>query len=464
MSVILKKNPKVKFTDDELLYKDTWSATDIGLAPDATHSMYHLNFGNITHYWLKQAAKKFVRLQSATRSYSTCRGYIRCFNHFDEYLQSLGHPIDEHDINRSYIIGLIQYLTEKKLSPGTRSITLVNLRVFHQMVLLEDWLNWPEKPLVYTSDLPKTVNKQPKFISDYVLAQLKQNLNQLSLWMQHFIIILMETGRRVSEVCSLTFDCLEQDGDGDILLRVYEKKLKRVRLIPISDECCEAIRKQQKLIQSKSTPNQYLFPAQKQGQSPTVTTPHINRELNRIAQEFKIKDINGVIWKFSVHQFRHTIGTQMINSGVPQVMVQHYLGHESPEMTARYAHIHNETMKKAFVEFQEKIVDIRGNIKLDDEKVNAKWLKKNIMSQALPNGLCALPLTQNRCPHANACLTCSYFRTSKQYLPRHKEQLEETEKVIDNAKQQGWQRIVEMNTAVACNLKSIIGTLEQNHE
>ena len=25
----------------------------------------------------------------------------------------------------------------------------------------------------------------------------------------------METGRRVSEVCSLSFDCLEHDGDGD---------------------------------------------------------------------------------------------------------------------------------------------------------------------------------------------------------------------------------------------------------
>jgi hypothetical protein len=127
-------------------------------------------------------------------------------------------------------------------------------------------------------------------------------------------------------------------------------------------------------------------------------------------------------------------------------------------------HGDNETMKKAFTEFQEQMVDVKGNIKLNDDLVNAKWLKKNIMSQALPNGLCSLPLTQNRCPHANACLTCSHFRTSKQYLERHKSQREETQKVIENAKQHGWQRIVEMNTEVVNNLNSIINTLEHSNE
>ena len=84
------------------------------------------------------------------------------------------------------------------------------------------------------------------------------------------------------------------------------------------------------------------------------------------------------------------------------------------------------------------------------------------MSQALPNGLCSLPLTQNKCPHANACLTCAHFRTSKKHLPQHKAQLDETCKIIENAKQNGMERIAEMNAEVAGNLKSIITTLENN--
>lgn len=71
--------------------------------------------------------------------------------------------------------------------------------------------------------------------------------------MQRFILVLLETGRRVSEVSLLKFDCLEQDSDGDWLLRVNEKKLKRERLIPISSACVETIKAQQNDLLEKWT-------------------------------------------------------------------------------------------------------------------------------------------------------------------------------------------------------------------
>ncbi len=360
---------------DDLLDRDVWLASDVGLSPDVTHSVYSMTFTKIITPWLKLAAKKFVRFQAATRSFATCRGYIRSFNHFDEYLQTIEEPFAANNINRSHIVGLIQHLATKNLKPMTRGITLINLRVFHQIVLLEGWLDWPERPIIFNSDLPRDIDKAPKYISDYVLTQLKRHLHNFPQWMQHFITIIMETGRRISEVCSLSFDCLEQDSDDDLLLKVNEKKLKRIRLIPISKECINAIKAQQNLVLSEET-SKYLFPSHRLSKSPTVSAVHINRSLKNLAIEHGIKDANGVIWKFSSHQFRHTIGTQMINAGVPQVMVQHYLGHESPEMTARYAHIHNETMKKAFTEYQEKMVDVNGQVKANDELINAKWLKK----------------------------------------------------------------------------------------
>ena len=150
----------------------------------------------------------------------------------------------------------------------------------------------------------------------------------------------------------------------------------------------------------------------------------------------------------------------MINNGVPQVIVQQYLGHESPEMTSKYAHIHNKTMRKEFSKYQSSLIDIKGNASTVSDKINAKWLKRNIISQTLPNGLCALPLTQNKCPHANACLTCAHFRTSKDHLCKHKSQLNETKKIINHASKNGWTRIVEMNSDVANNLTRIIETIE----
>lgn len=449
---------------DALLEKDVWLASDVGLKPDCTHSVYLLPFTKITTPWLKTVAKRFVRLQATTRSFSTCRGYLRSFAHLDDYLQTLHEFVPPSKFNRSFIVGFIHYLAKRNLNPMTRGITLLNLRTFNQISLQEEWLDLPEKPIIFNSDLPKDATITPKYISQDVLNQLKKHLYQLSPWMQNFVIVLMETGRRVSEVSLLKFDCLEQDSDGDLLLRVHEKKLKRVRLIPISSFCVETIRAQQNDSRESGMVSPLLFPSRRESKSPTISAAHVNRALKRLAQENNIVDNNGIVWKFSTHQFRHTVGTQMINSGVPQVMVQHYLGHESPEMTARYAHIHNETMKAAFADYQGKLVDVRGQVKSADEHIDARWLKQNIMSQSLPNGLCSLPLTQNKCPHANACLTCTHFRTSKKHLEQHKSQLQETNKVIDNAAKNGWQRIVEMNTEVAYNLKSIITTLEDNHE
>ncbi|HAT3884552.1 TPA: tyrosine-type recombinase/integrase [Legionella pneumophila] len=453
---------KIENNIDLLLEKDLWLASDIGLQADATHGAYYLSFSNITIDWLNKAAKKFVRLQATTRSYSTCRGYIRGFNHLNDYIQTLNTFITPNNINRAFIVGFIQYLAQRDLNPSTRGITLMNIRTFHQVALQEEWLNFQDKPFIFNNDLPRDTTITPKFISQDVLIQLRRHLHCLSEWMQRFILVLLETGRRVSEVSFLKFDCLEQDSDGDWLLRVHEKKLKRERLIPISPACVEAIKAQQIDLKDSGHISPLLFPSRRQSKSPTISAPHINRALNKLAQEKNIVDANGIIWKFSSHQFRHTVGTQMINAGVPQVMVQKYLGHESPEMTARYAHIHDNTMKAAFVDYQDRLIDIQGQMNSSNDHLDARWLKQNILTQALPNGLCALPLTQQKCPHANACLTCTHFRTSKKHLEQHRSQLEETNKIIAQAKQNGWKRAEEINQDVAISLTTIINTLENN--
>ena len=282
--------------------------------------------------------------------------------------------------------------------------------------------------------------------------------------MQHLVTVLLETGRRLSEVVTLPLECMEQDDQGDYFLKVVEKKMKRSYLIPISDLCIKTIKAQQVLVCSGDFQNmRYLFPSRVTHKTQHVSGRYVNHALTELARDHKIVDEHGKIWRFHSHQFRHTVGTRMINAGVAQSIVQKYLGHESPEMTARYAHIHNETLKTAFNQYQGKLVDINGKIRYrqqNDDYDEAKWLQYNMMSQALPNGVCALPSPQSRCPHANACLTCVNFRTHKQFLPQHKSQLEMTKQIIETAKTNGWQRQAEMNAAVKNSLETIIKNLE----
>lgn len=107
-------------------------------------------------------------------------------------------------------------------------------------------------------------------------------------------------------------------------------------------------------------------------------------------------------------------------------------------MTSIYAWIHDQTLKEELAKYQVKTVDIAGQVieSLNPELDTAdlQWFKKSVQAQALPNGSCALPSIQQGCPHANACLTCTHFRTTIEFLAMHKEQLEQTEKIIEKAK------------------------------
>jgi integrase/recombinase XerD len=154
----------------------------------------------------------------------------------------------------------------------------------------------------------------------------------------------------------------------------------------------------------------------------------------------------------------------MINNGVPQHIVQRYLGHATPGMTGRYAYLFDQTMKEEYSKFRGRTVDVTGRVIEPSGEVDshdAQWLKKNVLAQALPNGRCALPLVAGECPHANACLTCVHFRTDASFLPQHREQLQETRRIIQVARSNGWKRQVEMNERVEANLLRMISTLEE---
>ena len=74
----------------------------------------------------------------------------------------------------------------------------------------------------------------------------------------------------------------------------------------------------------------------------------------------------------------------------------------------------------------------------------------------------ALPVgpVQTDCEYANPCLDCNFFLTTVEFLPAHRRQRDETEKMVTEAKDQGLVRIVEKNTATLARLDHLIERLE----
>ncbi|MBL1177133.1 tyrosine-type recombinase/integrase [Pantanalinema sp. GBBB05] len=474
-----------EFYDDRTEYeKDVWDVRKLGFNGSPAKSSYTINFAQITQDWLLKAAKIYIKYSLPLFSLGECQSRVSTLRHFSNFLQHQYPNVKPSKINRPLILDFIAYLVQAGLKEDGRLCTLVRLRGFLEICAEERWADVPEKRLIVRKDLPKPPKREPRFIPEDVLIQLNANLDGLSERIRRMVLILQEVGMRISELCRMPFECLSQDMQGDFFLTYHQYKMKKDHTVPISREIAAVIQEQQQVVREKYGQHKYLFPSPNLGHKGEATKhQNFSRAINQLAVERNIQDVNGKLWRFQAHQFRHTVGTRMINLGVPQHIIQKYLGHESPEMTSTYAHIHDQTMKEEFAKFKGRIVDVTGRAIQPEEilaeiaegteavSLDEQWLKQNVLAQALPHGICALPIVQKQCPYgANRCLTgadgngCTHFKTDSRYLDHHKEHLERTNKIVEwaqeNSQSRRSQEILKENLPVQKNLQRIVTGLE----
>jgi hypothetical protein len=210
----------------------------------------------------------------------------------------------------------------------------------------------------------------------------------------------------------------------------------------------------------------WLFPRPTKnpdGAAPTASGTY-RLALYRWLQHCEIRDEHGRPVHFTPHQWRHTLGTRLINRDVPQEVVRRILDHDSAQMTGHYARLHDSTVRRHWEAARK--VDIAGNtvdLDADGPLAEATWASQRLgrATQALPNGYCGLPVQQS-CPHANACLTCPMFLTTAEFLPQHRAQRQQALQVISAAEARGQARLSEMNRQVLANLDRIITALHDN--
>lgn len=381
------------------------------------------------------------------------------------------------DITRLLVQSYLSSISNKSVNSQKAYIAIL-----HEIFAC--WKDWGylsnDLRLISKEDKPRLpFQPKPRALTHTVQNQLIANITSSpSSTMERLVTVLMEVGMRASELLRLKKDCLYQDKDGDWYLRRINLKYRKEHVVPISETLYQVIQAQLKetneleKTSSLVNKNNYLFIHLWRGELRHYELWALNDFLKRIGCEINLKNEIDENITISSHQFRHTVGTNLINQGVSQLHVMKFLGHESPQMTMLYAQIHDQTLKQAIKSAGKQIVDIKGNFysgaelikdidpQIDNEqKLDEKWLKRHISAQALSNGICSLPIKQ-RCPHVNACLTCPSFRTDESYLKMHKEQLERAKFLANDAKKLGYIRQYELNQLVVNNLKNIIEALE----
>ncbi len=449
--------------------RDIWRLCNLGIdQPEAT-----ISFAAVPQPWLKNLAKRYTRWQLATGlSASTAGSGARAVNRLAAWLASLPDPPNGLDsVTRPLLERYLAVLQAEMGGQVRHSNYVGGLSGFLKAIRRHGWDGTlPPTTAIYPEDFPARGARLPRGLAAHVMAQVEQPANlarQDNPACRLITLILIRCGLRISSAAGLPFDCTvtDADADGAPYLRYYNAKMKRDALVPIDDELFRLIGEQkQRVLQRFPAGTPVLFPRQNgnlNGRKP-ISSHTYRSALDRWLEDCDIRDEHGQPVHLTPHQWRHTLGTVLINRDVPQHVVQKILDHDSPLMTAHYARLSDKTVREHWERARK--VDAEGRpvqISPDGPLGDAAWAKQQLSraTQALPNGYCQLPLVKT-CPHANSCLTCPMFVTTAEFLPQHHAQRQATLQIITAAETAGHARVAEMNRQVAGNLDKIIATLQ----
>ncbi|WP_327388155.1 tyrosine-type recombinase/integrase [Streptomyces sp. NBC_01207] len=449
--------------------REVWRLRELGIRARIAHIL----FDRIPQPWLKDLAKRWARwrLSTGLGAESAASG-TRAITHFAQFLASPAVRVVRLDqVDRPLLERYLAHLHADYAGRVVHRNFMGQLNLFFLAIRQHRWNDTlPASTVFFPEDFPRYDERLPRALSEPVMTQLEQPSN-LDRWKtpayRLVTLILMRCGLRITDTVRLPHDCIVHDADSAPYLRYLNHKMKREALVPIDEELEREIRDHQRHLRDRwphGTP--VLFPRSLKnadGHEPTDDNVY-RRAMHQWLKACDVRDEHGRLVKVTPHQFRHTLGTRLINRDVPQEVVRRILDHDSHMMTAHYARLSDTTIRRHWE--QARKVDVTGQtVALDPEGplAEASWAKQRLgrVTQALPNGFCGLPV-QKSCPHANACLTCPMFVTTPEFLPQHRQQRQQLLQIVSAAEARGQLRVVEMNQQALGSLDRIITALEED--
>lgn len=305
---------------------------------------------------------------------------------------------------------------------------------------------------IFTGNEYIGVNRKLKidFIPDDVVAQINDALkNEENPYLKYGIIILQSTGMRIGDLLKLRIDCIKPHLISGYTIEWTQHKGRRDKApMPVRSECVAAI---EKLIEitaelrdeadekDKDTLMIHRIPKGiGAGSVGVITTQTFSQNWFRdFIKENNIKDANGDYYNLTSHQFRRTLGTDMLSKGTNINVIQQVLGHSDPSVTKRfYADVKDKERAEVF-----KSIGVIGNINqiqssAFDNVSEFEWFKANKDKGAcMCDGYCTKPVVDgkicDRLLKRQKCYTCSRYITTPEYLEAHKQHLANLEKQLE---------------------------------
>ena len=431
----------------------------------------------------------YLEKLSTTHRYSTVLGYCRSFRLLARFLAEHAPEVSEvSELDRKWHIEpWLQWNAQRvrKVRGGeTRPIgqedkknVVVDIRCFLDQIAEWGWPDSPPRRLLFNGDIPKVDNVLPRYIPPEQERLVMAAVRTLKDPLQRYgLLILRATGLRIGELVDLELDCVHQVPGKGAWLKVPSGKLQTERMVPLDEEtvvlfnALAQLRGVQKPIPHPVTgvPTDFLFVRR----GKRVSREFIRDGLAKAVKRAGLVDQDGNPLRITPHQLRHTYATSLINAGVSLPVLMHLLGHVTMEMSLRYGHLFNATVRTQYDLALEHIKQQYATGAFAPPTATTKsgggaetaWLESHQIKTRLASGYCLRPVMQQPCPHANACERCPAFSPLPDSRRALEEQLNDVRLLVKDASARGWESEVCRHRELASRLESLLSTLPETRK
>jgi site-specific recombinase XerD len=262
------------------------------------------------------------------RHYSvrTINLYCACLIQLAKY-----HDLSPDKLTRDQFINYLYYLVnEKQVSAVYLNQLISAYKILIAEVLRREWEEFDIRRPMTESRLPAVLSqKEVKRIIDST-----SNLKHRT-----FISLIYSCGLRVSELVNLKVTDIDSTR---MQIRIRLGKGAKDRYVMLSEKILLMLREYWK----KYRPKEYLFEGMKRGKAIAVRT------VQSAFAKAVIK--SGVNKQPTVHSFRHSFSTHLLEKGANLNAIQKLLGHSNIRTTMKYTHLQSEpsAIKSPFDDLQ----------------------------------------------------------------------------------------------------------------
>ena len=208
------------------------------------------------------------------------------------------------------------------------------------------WDDAPPRRLIFRTDLPRPQRFLPRYLPVDADRKLTAALSGSPYRLAADALLVQRAcGLRIGELLDLELDCIHEIPGQGSWLKVPLGKLDSERMVPLDEEVLTLVDR----ITATRSPGRPMVHPRTGAPADFLFTHHGKRlSQNAVREELNRAADTAGLGHITPHQLRHTYATALINAGVSLQALMALLGHVSTQMSLRYAHLFDHTVRTEY--------------------------------------------------------------------------------------------------------------------